>query len=208
MLQLASDRMKSNYDRRCKPAPEYQPGDQIMLDIKDLRLDIPARKLAERRVGPPSILEKVGASAYRIQLPLRWKDVHDVFPEVKLIPWKPPFAAHQATPPPLEPDIIEGEPEYKVEEILDSKAAGRGVKYLVKWKYYPREECTWEPLANIIRAKDALRDYVRRYQERKPMHTLKQINVARLRRGLLDEEDFPALAAERHSQAWKDSASV
>ena len=41
------------------------------------------------------------------------------------------------TKPP--PDLIDGEEEYEIEEILQSRKNGRGckVQYLVKWKGYP-----------------------------------------------------------------------
>jgi hypothetical protein len=37
------------------------------------------------------------------------------------------------------PDLIDGEPEYEVEKILDTQPRGRGHKmhFLVKWKGYP-----------------------------------------------------------------------
>ena len=43
------------------------------------------------------------------------------------------------------PDLINGEEEYKVEEILDSRKHGRGrkVQYLVKWKGYPSLDNQW-----------------------------------------------------------------
>ena len=43
------------------------------------------------------------------------------------------------------PDLIDGEEEYEVEEILQSRRFGRGrkVQYLVKWKGYPESENQW-----------------------------------------------------------------
>ena len=47
------------------------------------------------------------------------------------------------TQPP--PDLVDGEEEYEVEEILDSRKYGRGrkVQYLVKWKGYPSSDNQW-----------------------------------------------------------------
>ena len=43
------------------------------------------------------------------------------------------------------PDLIDGEEEYEVEEILQSRRFGRGrkVQYLVKWKGYPESDNQW-----------------------------------------------------------------
>ena len=48
------------------------------------------------------------------------------------------------TQPPL--DLIEGEPEYEVEKVLDKKTQGKGCKaqYLIKWKGYPTSDNSWE----------------------------------------------------------------
>ena len=66
--------------------------------------------------------------------------------------------------PPKEPYVvIDGEKEYEVEEILDSKKAKNSniVKYLVKWFRY--DNPTWEPRKNITHADDLLEDFHTRY---------------------------------------------
>ena len=49
------------------------------------------------------------------------------------------------------PDLIDGEEEYKVEEILQSRKFGRGrkVQYLVKWKGYPESDNQWVDWDNL-----------------------------------------------------------
>uniref|UniRef100_A0A803KFE5 Chromo domain-containing protein n=1 Tax=Xenopus tropicalis TaxID=8364 RepID=A0A803KFE5_XENTR len=39
--------------------------------------------------------------------------------------------------------------EVEVEEILDYRFRGRGLQYLIKWKGFPDEENSWEPVKNI-----------------------------------------------------------
>ena len=43
------------------------------------------------------------------------------------------------------PDLVDGEEEYEIEEILDLRKYGRGCKiqYLVKWKGYPSSDNQW-----------------------------------------------------------------
>lgn len=53
----------------------------------------------------------------------------------------------------------EAEP-FDVERILAEKVEDGTVKYLVKWKGYPDEECTWEP-PNHFDTSDTLQDWKR-----------------------------------------------
>ena len=69
-------------------------------------------------------MEKVGAAAYHLRLldEPSWKRKHNVFNERLLKPYVMPIAEYQQNtsqkPGPIE---IEGEEEYKVEQILDSR---------------------------------------------------------------------------------------
>ena len=87
---------------------------------------------------------------------MKW--IHPVFNMVKLTPalddpivrrWMPP-------PPPLE--IINGEEEWVVEDILDSKLINQKLQYLVKWKYFRMEHNSWEPWENV-HALDIVMDF-------------------------------------------------
>ena len=76
-------------------------------------------------------------------LPPQWK-IHDVFHADLLTPYhETELHGPNFTRPP--PDLIDGEEEYEVEEILQSRRFGRGrkVQYLVKWKGYPESENQW-----------------------------------------------------------------
>ena len=49
-----------------------------------------------------------------------------------------------------EPVIVDGEEEWEVEEILNSKYIGRGLYYLVKWKGFAEEKYnSWELAKNL-----------------------------------------------------------
>ena len=49
------------------------------------------------------------------------------------------------------PDLVDGEEEFEVEQILNMKQMGQGRKthYLVKWKGYPTSDNSWEPEKNL-----------------------------------------------------------
>ena len=94
-------------------------------------------------------MKQVGNGMYRLQLPASMSRIHPVFNVVKLtLAPDDPFPGRHAPPPPL-PEIIEGEEEWIVEEILDSKVINRKLRYLVKWKDFGIEHNSWEPWDNV-----------------------------------------------------------
>jgi Chromo (CHRromatin Organisation MOdifier) domain len=66
-----------------------------------------------------------------------------------------------------EPVLIDGEPEWEVEEILDSKFRGKGktkkLYYKVRWKDYPLEESTWESETAVENAPDVIKEFHKKY---------------------------------------------
>jgi hypothetical protein len=48
-----------------------------------------------------------------------------------------------------EPELIDGEEHYKVEEILDSQLFQNQLPYLVAWKGYGYEENTWANAVDV-----------------------------------------------------------
>jgi hypothetical protein len=93
---------------------------------------------------------------YHLQLPENLES-HNVF-YVRLLSKvnKDPTRPIIREPGPLE---VEGEEEYKVEEITDSEQQQDGWYYRVKWKGNGPESNTWEPKANLEHAKEILRKY-------------------------------------------------
>src|ERR1700678_450493 len=75
--------------------------------------------------------------------------LHPVFNVVKLTPAPvDPIEGCCSCPPPL-PEIIDGEEEWIVEEILDSRMMNRKLRYLVKWEGFRVEHNSWEPWDNV-----------------------------------------------------------
>jgi Chromo (CHRromatin Organisation MOdifier) domain len=76
---------------------------------------------------------------FKLQLLEQWKQKHlDPVFHVSLLTLYKETEEHGANflEPPL--DIIEGEEEYEVEQVLDSRQSGRRkqLQYLLKWKGY------------------------------------------------------------------------
>jgi hypothetical protein len=100
------------------------------------------KKFDDLRLGPFEILEKVGASAYKLRL-LEMDLSYLVFNEALLTPYGEPSTERREEWP--APQIVSGNKEYEVEKILKHRKRGQGYQYLVKWKNYPLNEQTWEP---------------------------------------------------------------
>ena len=125
-LLKSKDEMAKYYNRRWTPTPDYQPGDKVYLDASDIHTTRPSQKLSHRRLGPFSIVRKVGNRAYRLRLLPSMSRIHPVFNVVKLTQaLEDPIPGRCPRSPPL-PEIIDGEEEWVVEEILDSR--------VVNWK--------------------------------------------------------------------------
>jgi len=158
----AQEDMMRYYNRRRSPAPVFKPGDQVYLDASDIRTTRPSPKLSHCRLGPFEIERQVGPLAYRLKLPHGLRQLHPVFNMVKLstapddlIPGREPQA-------PLPPIVVNGEPEWEVEEVLDSRWHWRRFQFLIKWKGFSREHNSWE-VASDVKAPDLVAEYYQRH---------------------------------------------
>src|ERR1700733_8965574 len=107
-LERAREAMKRHYDRKKEVGTEFEVGTQVWLDGRNLKTYRPGKKLDHKKLGPFTILEKIGKSAYRLRLPKSWNRIHPVFNEVLLSPYHPPNFASQAIPEPPGPIMQEG----------------------------------------------------------------------------------------------------
>jgi len=74
---------------------------------------------------------------------VQWK-IHNVFHGSLLLPYYETKEHGRNFPEPT-PDLIEGQPEWEVEDILDSRRYRRKLQYLIKWKGYSDAHNSWEP---------------------------------------------------------------
>ncbi|CEL52804.1 hypothetical protein RSOLAG1IB_11149 [Rhizoctonia solani AG-1 IB] len=134
----------------------FEVGEEAWLDAKNVNLKTKSNKLTERCLGPFKIIETISDWAYRLEL-LGTMKVHDVFYVGLLSKVKQnKLQAWENRPPPI---TVDGEEEYKVEGIMDSRESKGKWEYLIKWKGYGPEESTWEPKANLKNAAKHLKKY-------------------------------------------------
>jgi hypothetical protein len=146
--------MKQIFRKEFKPFTE---GQEVWLDCRNLKLPYQSKKIAPRREGPFRINKVLGPVTYRLDLPKRWT-IHNVFHATLLSPFKETELHGKAFPKPP-PDLINGEEEYEVKAILNSRRRGNQMEYLVRWKGYGSDSDEWIPEANLTHAPEILMEY-------------------------------------------------
>lgn len=163
-LEVAAERMKQYYDQGRADAPDIRPGDKVWLDARNIALP-GTRKLNPRRLGPYEVLRKIGPLNYELKLPASLR-IHPVFHVSLLTKYVPDTIPGRIQTPP-DPVAVDGDIEYEVAEVLNSRRTGRWRKleYLVRWKGYGPEEDAWVPATDMEHAPAVIRKFYRRYPD-------------------------------------------
>ena len=160
-MSYAQAKYAEHADNHREPAPNYQPGDMVFLDSRNLRTQRPSRKLDFKKQGKFKIIRQVSPYAYELDLPTTMR-IHPVFHTSLLSPaGDNPLPGHRQPEPP--PVIVDGEQEWEIQEIVDSKRTKKGsrnIKYLVRWKGW--DHPTWEPYS-LVEDTEALERFHRQH---------------------------------------------
>jgi len=85
-----------------------------------------------------------------------------VFNVVKLsVAPEDPIPGQKPRPPPP-PVVVDGEPEWEVEEVLDSHWHRRRFQFLIKWKGFSREHNSWK-VASDVKVPDLVVEYYQKH---------------------------------------------
>ncbi|KAM0056098.1 putative chromatin remodeling & transcriptional activation CHROMO-DOMAIN family [Helianthus debilis subsp. tardiflorus] len=145
-LKRAQQRMASlaNEHRLDK---EFKVGDMVFLRLRDYRQHSvqfrAAKKLSKRFYGPFKIIERVGAVAYRLQLPPGSK-IHPVF-HVSLL--REAFGNPEHIPLPIDPE--QASSTVQPSHVLDYRWVNGKLQILMAWAGQDVAEATWEWHADI-----------------------------------------------------------
>ena len=162
-MTLAQAGMEEQANQHRTPAPRYQVGDKVWLSTANIRTQRPSKKLDHKQIGPYEIVRKVGPTSYELRLPGNLR-IHPVFHSslLRLDPDDPLPSQVIPPPPPIE---VEGEPEWEVQEILDSRWYYGRLQYRVQWiGHEPDPE--WYNADGFQNASDLTAAYHERYPDR------------------------------------------
>ena len=85
--------------------------------------------------------------SYQLKLPVTWR-IHNVFHASLLTPYKETPTNGQRYQEPV-PELVDGQPEWEVEQILGARRRRNQLQYLVRWKGFSEAHDSWEPLTHI-----------------------------------------------------------
>jgi len=158
-------------DAKHTPALDFKVGDQVYIKAKYFRSTQPSKKLSEKNLGPYTIIAQVGSLSFTLHLPDSMHAVHPVFHISQLEPAIPNTIPDQIQPPPPLVEV-DGEPEFEISEILESKVDCRRrlckLLYLVQWSGYEGtdEETSWLLATELGNATELLENYHVRYPDK------------------------------------------
>lgn len=152
-LLRAQNRMSQQANKQ-RSDRQFAIGDFVYLKLQPYRQhsfrNQAGHKLLPKFCGPFMVLDKIGHTAYQLELPSS-AAIHNVFHvfQLKLCLGPVPDSIQ---PLPINQDYdIKGEPE----AILDRKVVKRGriaaTKVLIKWKNLPQELATWEFYYDLLK---------------------------------------------------------
>jgi hypothetical protein len=119
-MSLVQKRYQGPANAHRIPAPDFKVGEQVFVKAKYFHSTCPSKKLSEKNLGPFEIIARPGSHSITIQLPDSMCSVHPVFHVSQFEP-ATPNTIPNCIQPPLPPVEVNGEPEYEISEILDSK---------------------------------------------------------------------------------------
>ena len=158
-LQKAQQRQKKYADMKRKDI-EYAVGDRVLLDTSDIHFTVGTKKLLDRFIGPYKIIERIGAVAYKLDLPAKFR-LHPVFHISKLRKAleTDDFPGRDQLDRPEPVMKIDGEDAWYVDKIINKRKQGNKTQYLVVWEGYPEWEATWEDSSRLLQAKEAVAQF-------------------------------------------------
>jgi len=129
---LATQALNNAASQASPREAQWDVGQKVWLEAKNLALPYRSVKLAPRRHGPFPITQVISPVTYKLKLPHQWT-IHPVFHMSLLTPYNE-TCEHGKNYSQLPPDLMHDEEQYEVEAIRSHRCQGRGkqLQYLVK----------------------------------------------------------------------------
>ena len=174
---------------------QYTVGELVFISTEHMNpKGSTSNKLMYKYIGPYRIIRRISDVTYEIMLPSSSK-LHPVFYVNRLRKFYPrltQFADDDGNDIEPPPTIIDDDYEWEVDAILKHRTSKNGQKqYLVKWRGYTSIHNSWEPIDNLVNAKDkinayhkekrlrsidnSLKDYTKELKYIKPQHNIQSM---------------------------------
>jgi hypothetical protein len=143
------------YNQKHRPV-EFQVGQTVLVSSKNIKTIRANKKLDHRYLGPFEIIDRVGQQAYHLRLPAKYSRLHPVF-HISLLKEYTRRAGEE--PERIQPDLVDNEEEWEVEEILDFRRKAKTDQFLVRWKGFSPADDSWEPRQNLTGCEELIQEF-------------------------------------------------
>ena len=162
-ISVAQQHYQKSADAWRSPAPDFKVGDKVFVKAQFFQTTQPSKKLSKKYLGPYEIIAQPGTLLFTLHLPESMCSVHPVFHVSTLEPATSNTFSKRIQPAPT-PVIIDGEPEYEISQIVDSKIDCRQackLLYKVIWLEYEDtgDESEWIPASELSHVADLVSDF-------------------------------------------------
>ena len=162
-ISMAQQHYQKSADVRCSPTPDFKVGDKVFVKAQFFQTTRPSKKLSEKYLRPYEIISQPGTLLFTLCLPESMCSVHPVFYMSMLEPTTSNTFSKRIQPAPA-PVIIDGEPEYEISWIVDSKINRQWackLLYKVIWLGYEDtgDESKWISISELTHAADLVSDF-------------------------------------------------
>jgi hypothetical protein len=166
-IQAAQKHYQKAADNRRIPPPEFKIGQYAFVKARFFQTIRPSKKLAEKNFGSYKIIRQSSPNSFVLCLPDSMRKVHPVH-HISMLEPHTPSAILNRTVEPLPLVEIDGEIEYEIAEILDTKLDRRQCQplmYLVHWSGYEgtNEETSWLSTDKLSHAPKLISNFHKAY---------------------------------------------
>jgi hypothetical protein len=158
-LHIAKVKMKERFDARGVNTIQYKEGDLVWFSVTNLRIRHPNRrtKLLPKYIGPLKVIERVGMTAIKLELP-KYLQIH---PTVSISQVKPYYPRKGGVAPPV---LIDEQLEWEVTAILNHNIVQNKnkskilVEFKVQWKGVCED--SWHEFSDLEGCLETLERYL------------------------------------------------
>ena len=119
-ISTAQQYYQKSTDAQCFSAPDFKVDDKVFVKAQFFQITQPLKKLSEKYLGPYKIIAQPDTLLFTLRLPESICSVHPVF-HVSMLEPAISNTFSERIQLASAPVIINGEPEYKISWIVDSK---------------------------------------------------------------------------------------